>query len=228
MRAISYHMALFSLFSSTKFKNLEYTDKKRRKVTIQKLRIRKIENRCKNMFMPIISVADAMITKVYSDGGMSYITINYKDEEGKEKAIELVLNERTIVLGMNGIPTSEAVLAEGMTVSATFSKNMTRSIPPQATAYIVVITAWPIQEEITRGIILKVDRANRSFILSNEEDFSSVIQFNVSDETMILNRFGRPIEFFGLNPGMRVQVRHANFTTNSIPPQTAAFEVRVL
>ena len=188
----------------------------------------KIVNSYESIIMPIISVTNAMITKVSSENGMSYITINYQDEEGKEQTVELVLNDRTIVLGMNGIPTSEAVLTEGMTISATFSNKMTRSIPPQSTAYIIVISSWPIPEEVTRGIILKVDRNNRSFILSNERDFSMVTQFNVSDETVILNRFGKPMSFMGLHPGMRVQVRHANFTTSSIPPQTAAFEVQAL
>ena len=178
--------------------------------------------------MPIISVTNAIITKASSENGMTYITIKYRGEGEKEKSVQLILNDRTIVLGMNGLPISEAILGEGMTVSATFSSNMTRSIPPQSMAYIIAITAWPMQENITKGIILKVDLTNRSFILSNEEDYSSIIQFNVSEETVILNRFDRPIEFMGLKPGMRVQVKHANFMTSSIPPQTAAYEVRVL
>lgn len=178
--------------------------------------------------MPIISVTDAMITKVSSENGMTYLTIKYREEGERERTVQLNLNDRTIVLGMNGLPVSQAVLGEGMMVSATFSSNMTRSMPPQSTAYIIVITSWPMQENITRGIILKVDPANRSFLLSNEENYSSIIQFNVSDETEIRNRFDRPIEFMGLKPGMRVQVRHADFMTSSIPPQTAAFEVRIL
>ena len=178
--------------------------------------------------MPIISVANATITEVSSENGMTYLTITYKDEEQKEQTLRLVLNEKTIVLGSNGIPVSEAVLTEGMTVSATFSRNMTRSIPPQAVAYIIVITQWPLPEDITQGTILNVDRRSPSFLMIDERDFSSVIRFNVSDETVILNRFGRPMDFSGLNPGMRAQVRHANYMTASIPPQTAAFEVRVL
>ena len=178
--------------------------------------------------MPIISIADATITRVTTEKGISYVTIRYKNEEGREQTVQLVLNEKTIVLGMNGIPVSEAVLTEGMTVSATFSKNMTRSIPPQSVAYIIVITAWATQESMTKGIILKTDPQNHSFLLSDENDFTSVIRFNVSDETVILNRFDRPIDFNSLKPGLRVQVRHANFVTSSIPPQTAAFEIRVL
>ena len=178
--------------------------------------------------MPLISITNGTITKVSQENGKIRITISYREEEGREQLVELVLEERTIILGLNGNEVSDAVLTEGMTVSAVFSGNMTRSIPPQSTAYVIVITSFPSNEEITRGIILKVDRPNRSFIVSNENDLSSILQFNVSKETIILNRFGRPMDFLGLNPGMRVQVRHPNFTTSSIPPQTAAFEIRVI
>ena len=34
--------------------------------------------------------------------------------------------------------------------------------------------------------------------------------------------------FSRLFPGLRVRVRHANFMTASIPPQTTALEVRVI
>ncbi len=178
--------------------------------------------------MPIISVTDAIITEVAQENGMPLITITYTDTEQTEQTVRLTVNERTILLGTNGIPVSDAILTEGMTVSATFSRAMTRSIPPQATAYIIVITAWPLPEDITQGTILNTDRRGRSFLMIDERDFSSVIQFNVSDETVILNRFGVPIPFRELRPGTRVQVRHAEFMTASIPPQTAAYEIRIL
>lgn len=40
--------------------------------------------------------------------------------------------------------------------------------------------------------------------------------------------FGRPMNFSGLVSGLRVRVRHAAFMTASIPPQTTAFEIRVV
>lgn len=178
--------------------------------------------------MPVISIANGTIIEVSSEGDTTFVTITYLDEERNEQTVRLVAGAQTIVLGTNGIPVPATILGEGMTVSATFSSTMTRSIPPQATAYIIVITAWPLPEDITQGTILNVDRRNRSFILINERDFSTVIQFNVPENTVILGRFGRPMDFSNLIPGMRVQVRHANFMTASIPPQTTAFEIQVL
>ena len=55
----------------------------------------------------------------------------------------------------------------------------------------------------------------------------SIITFNVPNNAFIFDRFGRPLEFNRLMPGMRVWVRHANFMTYSIPPQTTAYEIRV-
>ena len=55
-----------------------------------------------------------------------------------------------------------------------------------------------------------------------------MIRFNVPEDVLIFDRLGRRINFSKLVPGMRVRVRHATFMTASIPPQTTAFEIRVL
>ena len=87
--------------------------------------------------------------------------------------------------------------------------------------------ACPPQNDITVGVILDVNRQNRSFsTISNGNPFS-IITFNVPNNAFIFDRFGRPLDFNRLMPGMRVWVRHANFMTYSIPPQTTAYEIRV-
>ena len=68
----------------------------------------------------------------------------------------------------------------------------------------------------------------RNFTTISDGDFTSIIRFNVPPNTPITNRMGRNIDFMGLIPGMRVEVRHANFMTAGIPPQTTALEVKVL
>ena len=80
---------------------------------------------------------------------------------------------------------------------------------------------------ITSGRILQIDRENRSFTIMQGADASRIIQFNVPENAKIFNRSGRPISFSRLRQGMHVWVRHANFMTLSIPPQTTAFEIRV-
>ena len=75
---------------------------------------------------------------------------------------------------------------------------------------------------------MDVDRQNRSLTTISDGNLSSVIRFNVADDAQIFNNFGRPMNFANLVPGLRVRVRHAAFMTMSIPPQTTAFEVRVI
>lgn len=82
--------------------------------------------------------------------------------------------------------------------------------------------------ETTTGRILDINRQNRSFTTISDGNLSSIISFNVPDSTIIVGRNGIPINFSMLIPGLRVRVRHANFMTASIPPQTTAFEVRVM
>ena len=85
----------------------------------------------------------------------------------------------------------------------------------------------PIPDNVATGTILQINRQDRNFTMARDDNLSSVIRFNVPEDARIVNRNGRPIEFSRLMPGMRVWVRHANFMTNSIPPQTTAFEIRV-
>ena len=181
--------------------------------------------------MPVISVSDATIVDISSERNTTFVTITYREGMGNrrdEQTVRLVVGPRTVILSNNGIPIPAAMLREGMTINATFSPAMTRSIPPQSTAYIIRVTKRPLQDEITRGTILNINRRNRSFTLIGDRDFSSVIQMNVSEDTQIFSRSGRPINFSDLAVGMQVRVRHASFMTASIPPQTTAFEIRII
>ena len=87
----------------------------------------------------------------------------------------------------------------------------------------------PSQDEnVTFGTIINVERNNRNFTTISNQDFATIIRFNVPEETPIYSRAGRMVNFSNLTPGMRVRVTHANFMTASIPPQTTAFEVQIL
>lgn len=175
-----------------------------------------------------------------------------------EQTVVLVVGPRTIILNSNGNLVSASALRVGMTINATISSAMTRSNPPQSNAYLIVTIRQfgqgpgpkppeprpprpqtprpqpprpqpqPRPEDVTVGNIINVERNNRSFTTISDRDFSSIIRFNVPENTPIFDRAGRPINFSRLTPGMRVRVRHANFMTASIPPQTTAFEISVL
>lgn len=81
---------------------------------------------------------------------------------------------------------------------------------------------------IRTGRIANIDRSTRSFTIISDANPSTIMRFNMADHALIIGPFGMIVHFSFLRPGMLVRVRHARFTTASIPPQTTAFEVRVL
>ena len=181
--------------------------------------------------MLTFNISNGTIQDISFERDTSFVTVSYRDEQssqGNEQTIRLVVRPRTVILNPNGIPVPATTLRIGMIINASVSSAMTRSIPPQAEAYFVEIVRGGAGSSTTVGRIVDIDRNNRSFMTISDGDFTSVIRFNVPQNTPITNRMGRSMEFSGLVPGMRVEVRNANFMTASIPPQTTALEIKVL
>lgn len=193
--------------------------------------------------MPVIHIFNGTIIEISTQRNTTFVTITYRERSGRpeqserperpgnpgrEQTVRLVVGPRTIILNDNGRPVRPGALRVGMTVNAVISSAMTRSIPPQATAYVIQIVRRERQEEVTTGRIQNVDRDDRNFTTISDRNPASIIRFNVSENTRFFDSMGRRINFAQLRPGMRVRVWHANFMTASIPPQTTAFEVRIL
>ncbi len=180
---------------------------------------------------PTIHVRNAVIEEITSNRDNTFVTIFYTDCENcrqNNQTVRLVVSNRTRIFDENGNRIPARNLRVGMTVDASFSSAMTRSIPPQANAYMIQITQTIRPEIVTVGRIIEINRQNRNFTAISDGNLSSIVRFNVPPNTPIIDRLGRPVNFSRLTPGMRVQVRHASFMTASIPPQTTAFEIRIL
>lgn len=181
--------------------------------------------------MPVIFVSDAVIVGLSTESEVTLITISYWEagrQEPQEKTVVLLADSRTLILSRRGIPIPASLLRVGMIIDATFASAMTRSIPPQAMAYLIRIKERQREEQTTRGTILRIDHRNNSFILAKERAFSDILQINLQEDTQIIDCRGRRILFSDLREGMQVSVQHANFMTASIPPQTTAFSIEVL
>ncbi|MDE7478069.1 MAG: hypothetical protein K2M91_08985 [Lachnospiraceae bacterium] len=179
----------------------------------------------------LTQITNGIIESVETGRNGSFVLVSYREcpNCGRDsQTIRLNVGNNTVITDENNnrIPLTD--LRTGMTVNAAFSNATTRSIPPQASAYIIQVVQRPRNDNVTVGRIVNVDRQNRSFTIVRDGNISSAMRFNVSDNTQILNGFGRPMNFSNLVPGLQVRVRHAAFTTMSIPPQTTAFEVRVV
>ncbi|MBQ7918318.1 MAG: hypothetical protein IJ324_00030 [Lachnospiraceae bacterium] len=181
--------------------------------------------------MPVINIRNGLIKDISRDRDNTLVTVTYSGcqcDRRNDETVRLVVGPRTTVLNRNGAVISAGELRVGMTVNASFSSTMTRSIPPQAVAFLIRIVDEPRRENVVVGTIVDMDRRNRSFTTISDRDVSSIIRFNVPEDARIIGRNGSQIEFSRLMPGMNVRVRHADFMTASIPPQTTAIEIRVL
>lgn len=179
----------------------------------------------------ITHISNGTIENITTENNTFFVTVSYNNRtnnRGTPQTARLVVGRNTTVLDENGNFVPASVLRTGMVVNAVVSSAMTRSIPPQTVAYLIRIVRRPMADNTTVGRILEVDRQNRSFTTASNINPASIIRFNVPENATIFGANGRRMNFSGLMPGMRVRVRHAAFMTASIPPQTTAFEIRVL
>lgn len=179
----------------------------------------------------VIHISSGIIEKITSENNTFFITVFYANCRNcrRSERVRLAVENDTLILDENGQRVSVRELRVGMTIHAIISSAMTRSIPPQSSAYLIRIIRRPATSDNTSiGRIINIDTQNRSFTTIRDGNVSSLIRFNVPADAIILDRFGNRMGFSRLVPGMRVRVRHASFMTASIPPQTTAFEIRVI
>lgn len=178
----------------------------------------------------ISNITNGRIDNITTAQGATYVTVSYSDCINClrfTQSIVLVVGAATRVFQPDGTQIPVSFLRPGMTINASFSSVQTRSNPPQATAYTIRVVSPNYAEITTTGIIITIDRRNRTFSTVSNGNPISLLVYNVPDNIRIYDRFGRPTDFNALRQGQRVTVRHANFMTSSIPPQTTAFEIQI-
>lgn len=191
-----------------------------------------------------VEIQRGRIEEITRDNRNTLITVSYpdsgrgddrnrddgraRDRNPREQQIRMVINNRTFIFDEFGNTIRPSELQRGMTINALVSSAMTRSIPPQATAYVIRILRRPVSDNVVTGRIIDIDRNSRMFTTITGNNPTSIVRFSVPNNTPIFDMQGRPMGFSRLFPGLRVQVRHANFMTASIPPQTTAREIRVI
>lgn len=179
----------------------------------------------------VIRVFSALIEDIARDRGAVFVTISYTNCAGcstPSDTVRLVVNQSTDIYDEQGRNIRPNELERGMTIDASFSSAMTRSIPPQSQAFFIRITERPVQSVTTTGRIAEVNARNNFIIVLTSQNPSSAIRFHILPDTVILDLFGRRTRLSALRPGFRVRVEHASFMTAGIPPQTTAFTVQVI
>lgn len=163
-----------------------------------------------------------------------YLLISYAmpapNQSVSIETLRLNIDRNTVTLNSFGQRMSPCRIRKGTWITAVFSSAMTRSLPPQSYAFLIVTQRDPQSpaSSVTTGRIASVDPKNRFLYTGNPDDINTQTRFVVPDTAAITDRFGRHIRLSSLRPGQRVRITHANFQTASIPPQTTAFHVQLL
>lgn len=179
----------------------------------------------------VIRVFSAVIREISRERNTTFVTISYNDCigcDGMTGPVRLVVGQDTTIRDERGRNIRAGELERGMIVDADFSSAITRSIPPQAQAFSIRVVRRGSQTQTATGRIIEVNTRNNFILVLRNQDPSSVVRFNISPDTVILDYFGRRTSLSSLRPGFRVRVEHAQFMTASIPPQTTAFNVRII
>lgn len=179
----------------------------------------------------VIRVFSAVIREISRDRNTTFVTIAYNDCigcPGSSGTVRLVVNQETTIRDERGRNIRAGELERGMTVDANFSSAMARSIPPQAQAFFIRVLRRNNRTETTTGRIIEVNTRNNFILVMRNQNPASVVRFNITPNTAILDFFGRRTSLSSLNAGFRVRVEHATFMTASIPPQTTAFTIQMI
>lgn len=189
----------------------------------------------------VIFADDAVIEEIFHDNRRktSFIKISYGVlgdlNMTHMELVTLVVDSNTIIRSRCGRRISVRDLRVGNVVDAEFSAAMTRSIPPQSSAYRITVVrenvnpnTGPNIPNIVEDRVMEVDTRNNFLYTGNPNDMMSQMRFVVNNMTQIYDRRGNLISLRDLRSGQMVRVEHADFMTMSIPPQTVAFRIWVL
>lgn len=183
----------------------------------------------------ILRVENALVEDVVMQTeNTGFMVISYAvTEPGHTISIQtlrLNVNRHTAILNSFGQTVCLCEIQKGMWIDAVFSPMMTRSIPPQSSAFLIMIRRGNSASgtTVTTDRIAWIDFDNRFLYTGNRNDINSQIRFTISDTTVITDRSGKPFSLRFLRPGQMVRITHADFQTASIPPQTNAYHIQLI
>ncbi|MGO5052754.1 hypothetical protein ACTQ6A_09585 [Lachnospiraceae bacterium LCP25S3_G4] len=182
----------------------------------------------------IMHVENALVEEVSTPNSRTgYLLVSYAVFRPNQmtfiELLRLNISNSTAILNSLGLPMCLCDIRKGMWIDSLFSPIMTRSIPPQSTAFLIVARREPQSPlSITTDRIAMVDVPNNFLYTGNPNDINSQMRFSISQTTTFSDRNGNPTSLRSLRPGQMVRVTHANFQTASIPPQSTAFHVQLL
>ncbi|RGY95860.1 hypothetical protein [Clostridium sp. AM58-1XD] len=185
----------------------------------------------------LLRIDNALIEEVsFTTRNTGSILVSYSSQRQNGltfiEVIRLNVSNSTVIINSSGARVCFCDLRKGMWINVTFSPNMTRSIPPQSNAFMIVTrrapSAAPPSSSVTTGRVVRVDPITNVLVTGIPNIPGSQTRFIVTNSTVIRDRNGFPVRLGSIRPGQLVRVTHANFQTASIPPQTTAYSIQLL
>ena len=163
----------------------------------------------------ISQITNAFVEEVnaFSNTSTGYIIVSYAASPGQQsdniQMLRLNINRNTVILDSSGQVISLSEIRPQTWINAVFSSAMTRSIPPQANAFLIMVQRRRPQIEIATSIgrIASIDAANGFLYTGNPNDINSQVRYVVSNSTFS-DPSGRPITLSSLRPSQRVRITH--------------------
>lgn len=118
--------------------------------------------------------------------------------------------------------------AVGMMVNATYSKAMTRSIPPQTNAKSLELLYELGEEEAVVQSVSPTDNGIRIYVTNTPEEHGSGIVLGIDEDTSILSPNGEKLELSDIKEGSKIKAYYGPQVALSLPPQSSAHLVFVL
>lgn len=166
-------------------------------------------------------------------GEGSYLLISYiSPGTNMMQFIELLrlnINKNTVILDYSGFPTDFSAIRKGMYVDAIYSPVLTRSNPPQSSAFLIVIkTDHQATLGFTMDQIIEVDIDNNCLYTGSADDTGNRIKFTISDKTFIRDQTGVPADIHSPQPGQSARIIHAALKNNGTPQEIAALYIQLI
>lgn len=181
----------------------------------------------------VIRVENGRIVHIWRQNrqnGLITISYNASRNRREEEVVTLIITPQTMIQNASGRRISLDDLRMNMTVNAIFSSRMTRSIPPQALAFLVTIVDRRERTLFAEGRVLDVNRRNGTLEIRErggrgrdgreaqddnvqdarrrDNEQRNRIRFEITDNTVLVNRRGREIELRNIRPDDQVRVEY--------------------
>ncbi|MGC4019140.1 MAG: hypothetical protein QM793_07890 [Muricomes sp.] len=182
----------------------------------------------------VLVVKNALVENVVTlFGESSHLLISYTVGESDEvtfvELLRLNINSNTVLMDSSGARICICDIHKGVWISSIFSPVMTRSIPPQSNAFLIIVqTDSPCTLRVVNHEVIMTDIGNSFLYTKDPDNTNNEIIFTLSPSTQIRDKTGTPVTLDALYTGDMVKVIHANIQTASIPPQSPAVYIQLI